>query len=186
MAQMDMVPSPHSTQPRQYDADELNTRLDGFARLLHACVHADASIGFVLPFSMDDAARFWRVDVMPTVAARTRLLFAVEGADGIMGTVQLDPATRPNQPHRAEVMKLLVHPAARRRGLARALLAELERQALTLGRTLLTLDTRTGDTAEPLYESLGYCTVGVIPGYALDPSGIDKLDATTIMYKTLE
>ena len=102
----------------------------------------------------------------------------------IVGSVQLDTDTPPNQPHRAEVRKLLVHPDFRRQGLARALMAELERHAQLLGRSLLTLDTRTGDHAEPLYVSLGYSTVGVIPGYCRDTVE-DRLDSTTIMYKTL-
>jgi len=90
----------------------------------------------------------------------------------------------PNQRHRAEVRKLLVHPDARRRGIARALMAAIERRARHLGRSLLTLDTRTGDGAERLYASLGYETAGVIPGFARDTTE-DRLDATTIMYKTV-
>jgi hypothetical protein len=98
--------------------------------------------------------------------------------------VQLDYNTPPNQPHRAEVTKLMVHPEARRGGIARALMAALEHRATALGRSLITLDTRTGDMAEPLYTSLGYQTVGVIPGYCRDTIE-DRYDPTTIMYKTL-
>ena len=98
--------------------------------------------------------------------------------------VQLDIDTPPNQPHRAEVAKLLVHPDFRRHGFARALMGALETHATAIGRTLITLDTRTGDNAEPLYASLGYRTAGTIPAFCLDP--IDgSLHPTTIMYKEL-
>ena len=89
----------------------------------------------------------------------------------------------PNQPHRAEVRKLLVHPDFRRQGIARHLMREAEAHAVRIGRSLLTLDTRTGDSAEPLYTSLGYVTVGQIPHFSRDPQDAGKLDATTIMYK---
>jgi ribosomal protein S18 acetylase RimI-like enzyme len=91
-----------------------------------------------------------------------------------------------NQPHRAEVSKLLVHPEYRRRGLARRMMLELEGRAGKFRKTLLTLDTRTGDAAEPLYASLGFQTTGIIPGYCLDPDATGRLDATTIMYKQLQ
>jgi GNAT superfamily N-acetyltransferase len=102
----------------------------------------------------------------------------------IVGTVQLDLAVPPNQQHRAKVAKLLVHPAARRRGVARALMTALEAIAQSEGRTLLTLDTVTGGSAEPLYLSLGYISAGVIPRYARGSLRPD-LEATTIMYKEL-
>jgi GNAT superfamily N-acetyltransferase len=110
------------------------------------------------------------------------LLAFVDGQLG--GTVQLDLATPPNQRHRGEVMKLLVHPSLRRRGIARALMIALEDVAREEGRTLLTLDTWTGGAAERLYTSLGYVTVGVIPRFAR-PSTTSALEPTTIMYKEL-
>jgi len=165
-------------------ADALKGRLLELGALLHACVAAGASVNFVWPFAEDEAEAFWERKVLPAVRAGTRTLFVAETAGRIRGTVLLDVDTPPNQPHRAEVAKLLVHPQARRRGIARALMAALEARARELGRTLLTLDTRAGDVAEPLYTSLGYVTVGTIPGYCVDPSGT-RLDATTIMYKTL-
>jgi len=99
-----------------------------------------------------------------------------------VGTVQLDCDTPANQPHRAEVRKLLVHPRARRAGIARQLMVAIEASARERGRTLLTLDTRSGDHAEPLYLGMGYVVAGRIPGYAR-ASDADRLDATTIMYK---
>src|SRR5690242_9151813 len=170
-----------------YTAGALSAQARELGALLHACVHDGASIGFVLPFTLDDGEAFWRDAVLPAVRNGTRALLVARGvgADGrLVGTVQLDYDTMPNQVHRAEVRKLLVHPDARRRGVGRALMGELERLARQLGRSLLTLDTRTGDTAERLYASLGYETAGVIPCYARAPDG-GRLDATTIMYKTV-
>jgi len=152
--------------------------------VLHAAVHAGASVSFVLPFSLDDARAFWRDQVLPRAAAGTRRVLVARVERRIVGTVQLDLATPPNQRHRAEVLKLLVHPDARRRGIARALMLAIEDVARAEGRTLLTLDTRTGDAAEPLYLSRGYIAAGKIPGYALAPDG-GALEATTILYKEL-
>jgi ribosomal protein S18 acetylase RimI-like enzyme len=166
-------------------ASMLEDRMSEFSALLQACVHDGASISFVMPFSLEEAELFWRNKVLPGVGAGSSLLLAAEVDGRIAGSVQLDHDTPPNQPHRAEVRKLLVHPDFRRRGLARGLMAELEGRARLLGRSLLTLDTRTGDRAEPLYASLGYETVGVIPRYCRDPADPGKLDGTTIMYKTL-
>jgi ribosomal protein S18 acetylase RimI-like enzyme len=167
-----------------FSGDEAEAHLAELAALLHACVHDGASISFVLPFTLDDSASFWTTNVIPQVRAGTRVLLVARQAGMLAGSVQLDHDTPPNQPHRAEVRKLIVHPDLRRRGIARALMAELEAIAGTIGRTLITLDTRTGDTAEPLYASLGYLQAGVIPGYARDPMG-NRLDATTVMYKGL-
>jgi GNAT superfamily N-acetyltransferase len=158
--------------------------LDQLATVLHAAVHAGASVSFVLPFSLDEARAFWRDQVLPRVVSGTRRVLIARVDGRIAGTVQLDLATPPNQRHRAEVLKLLVHPDARRSGIARALMVAIEDVARAEGRTLLTLDTRTGDVAEPLYRSLAYIAAGVIPGYALAPDG-GSLDATTIMYKTI-
>jgi len=164
--------------------DETEAHLAELAVLLHACVHDGASISFVLPFTHDDARAFWTSSVLPQIRAGTRVLL-VARADGVIaGSVQLDHDTPPNQPHRAEVRKLVVHPDYRRRGVARALMAELETIANSIGRNLITLDTRTGDAAEPLYASMGYTTVGVIPGYSCEPAG-SGFDATTVMYKRI-
>ncbi|HEX3744027.1 MAG TPA: GNAT family N-acetyltransferase [Bryobacteraceae bacterium] len=158
--------------------------LEQLAGVLHAVVHAGASVSFVLPFSHDDARVFWRDKVLPGARERNRIVLVARDAGEIVGTVQLILDTPPNQPHRAEVVKLLVHPKVRRRGLARALMQAIEEAARRERRTLLTLDTRTGDMAEPLYRSMGYVQVGVIPRYAVDPHG-QRLDATTIFYKEL-
>ena len=152
--------------------------------VLRACVHRGASVSFILPFSHDDANAFWRDKVLPAVRAGNCCVLVARIAGRIVGTVQLDLATPPNQPHRAEVRKLLVHPDARRRGIARALMAAIEEQAREARRTLLTLDTTTGGFAEPLYLSMGYVRVGEIPRYSRR-SDSAELEGTTVMYKEL-
>jgi hypothetical protein len=165
-------------------AEDLVRHLSELGALLRACVHDGASVGFVLPYGVDESEAFWRGKVLPSLRAGTLVLFVARHGDSIAGTVQLDYDTMPNQRHRAEVRKLLVHPARRRQGIARALMTELESRARQLQRSLLTLDTRTGDKAEPLYAALGYQTVGVIPQFCRDTQE-ERLDSTTIMYKAL-
>lgn len=166
-------------------ADQTRDLLPGLAALLQACVQDGASVSFVLPYTQEDSQAFWRDKVLPSVAAgKASLLVAVQ--DGrVAGSVQLDCDTPPNQPHRAEIRKLLVHPDFRRRGIARRLMQDAEKLAVEQGRSLITLDTRTGDSAEPLYGSLGYVTVGVIPGFSRDARDPSKVDGTTIMYKAV-
>ncbi|KUM01939.1 GNAT family N-acetyltransferase [Chromobacterium subtsugae] len=166
------------------DAAQTEAWLPELAELLHACVHGGASIHFVQPFTLEQATAFWRDSTLLGVAGGGRVLLAALVDGELAGSAQLDCGTPPNQPHRAEVCKLLVHPDYRRQGVARALMAELEAQARLRKRSLLTLDTASGDHAEPLYLSLGYQEAGRIPGYAWDGRG-EKLQATTLMYKTL-
>jgi ribosomal protein S18 acetylase RimI-like enzyme len=157
------------------------------AEVLHAVVHAGAGVSFFTPFSIDEARAFWVDKVLPQARAGTRrvLLARLGDPNGrIVGTVQLELEMPPNQQHRGAVAKLLVHPSARRLGIARALMTALEELAKTEGRTLLTLDTVSGSNAESLYRSLDFIVVGVIPRYArgaLTP----ELEGTTIMYKEL-
>lgn len=163
---------------------ELPTSLDGLTEVLHESVIAGASINFIMPYSAADAARFWTEKVGPALERGKLALLVAHVGERIAGTVQLDWDTPPNQPHRAEVRKLIVHPDFRGRGIARALMAAIEDVAAKLGRDLITLDTRTGDKAEPLYASLGYRTVGIVPGYARDVVE-DRWDDCTFMYKRL-
>lgn len=165
------------------NAANLDADLRSLGELLHACVHAGASVSFVLPFSPDDATTFWRDKVLPAVEAETSVVLVARRDGQIAGTVQLDLATPPNQPHRGEIKKLLVHPAARRHGVARALMISIEQRAREAQRTLLTLDTAS-DAAERLYASLGYVRVGVIPRFSVRPDG-SELEGTMVMYKEL-
>jgi ribosomal protein S18 acetylase RimI-like enzyme len=171
-------------RPDRSDAASVNRDIDMLGEILHAVVHNGAGVSFVVPFSQDDGRAFWTDKVLPGVHARTRRVLVAREGPRIVGTVQLEFAWPPNQQHRAEVTKLLVHPDARRRGIARALMMALEPVAVDAGRTLLTLDTWTGGAAEGLYRSLGYETVGVIPRFARG-STTSALEPTTIMYKEL-
>nr|WP_313657325.1 GNAT family N-acetyltransferase [Achromobacter ruhlandii] len=166
-------------------ADEAHALLPSLGELLHACVQDGASVSFVLPFGPEAARAFWLDKVLPPLESGGLVLLVAMEAGRVAGSVQLDCDTPPNQPHRAEIRKLLVHPDFRRRGIARALMQAAEAAAVEAGRSLITLDTRTGDNAEPLYTSLGYHTVGVIPGFARDARDPSRLDGTTIMYKPL-
>jgi GNAT superfamily N-acetyltransferase len=171
-------------RPADPDDASLDRDLDMLADVLREVVYDGAGVSFVVPFSHAESRTFWVDKVLPGVRARTRRVLVARMGDRIVGTVQLDLATPPNQLHRGEVAKLLVHPIARRRGLARALMIALEDVALSAGRTLLTLDTWTGGNAEVLYRSLGYVVVGVIPRFARG-STTPELEPTTIMYKEL-
>jgi ribosomal protein S18 acetylase RimI-like enzyme len=156
-------------------------QLEALADLLIDCVAGGASVGFMHPLSRERALAFWR-KIASAVAAGERALLVVEDELGICGTVQLVLDQFENQPHRADLSKLLVHRRARRRGLGAALTLAAERTARESGRTLLVLDTAS-DAAERLYERLGWLRVGVIPGYALWPEG-GPCD-TTFYYREL-
>jgi GNAT superfamily N-acetyltransferase len=148
------------------------------AEILCACVDAGASVSYLPPLATDVARGFWK-RMAADVAAGTRILLAAWDDAMLVGTVMLEFASSPNQPHRAEVQKLLVHPVARRRGVARVLMARAQAEALRAGRTLLTLDTRAGDAAEALYRSMGWHEAGRIPGYALNA---DRTPCDTIFF----
>jgi GNAT superfamily N-acetyltransferase len=134
------------------------------------------------PFSHADARAAFE-GWLPEVEEGRRVVLAAFADGELVGTVQFAFAPQPNQPHRGDVAKLLVHRAARRHGIARRLMEQVEVEARAEGRTLLVLDTVTGDAAERLYERLGWTKVGVIPDYALYPDG--RPCATTVFYKSL-
>jgi putative acetyltransferase len=169
---IDRLPAPGDDELRQ------------LAELLHACVHAGASVHFVLPFGPADALAFWQRQ-LPALHRGARALLVARERDGgrIVGTVQLVLDQPPNGAHRAEVAKLLVHPDARRRGAARALMHALEGLARAEQRTLLVLDTNEDSPAERLYASLGFHRIGVVPGYARSVEG--GLRGCSFMYKPL-
>ncbi len=156
--------------------------LEDLTDILHSCVHTGASIGFILPFSQNEARAYWQHRVQPDLKAGGLELFIAYGEGRILGTVQLIPALMPNQPHRADVAKLLVHPQARRRGLGRALMEALENRARELKRTTLVLDTRSSDPSRLLYQSMGFQIAGEIPNYCRNPFE-NRLEPTTYMFK---
>lgn len=168
----------------QINAEELAAHLEPLTDLVCSTVQNGAAISFMQPFDETAGRAFWLDDIVPALNKNQRILFIADHDGQLAGAVQLIVHLPPNQPHRCEVTKLMVHPHARRRGIAQALMKALEQEARTRAKTLITLDTRTGDAAEPLYSRLGYRTAGVIPGFALDPDG-HALHATTYMYKTL-
>ncbi|HWN11179.1 MAG TPA: GNAT family N-acetyltransferase [Pyrinomonadaceae bacterium] len=178
------MPADFNVEEWHLVASALDVELDMMAEVLRAVVYGGAGVSYFTPFSLGEARAFWVEKVLPVMRAGTRRVLVSRVNDRIVGTVQLSVDTPPNQRHRAEVVKLLVHPDARRRGIARALMIALEDLARNEGRTLLTLDTVTGSSAEDLYTSLGYRTAGVIPRYArgaLTP----ELEDATFMYKEL-
>jgi GNAT superfamily N-acetyltransferase len=151
------------------------------ARLLVDAIDSGAGVSFMSGLTEVEADAWWR-SVITASPARALILVARDG-DGIVGTVQLQPAWAPNQPHRADVAKLIVHRRGRNRGIARALMQALEPAASAAGFTLLLLDTCAGSAAERLYTSMGWVRVGVVPGFALNPDR--SLCDTVFFYKQL-
>jgi GNAT superfamily N-acetyltransferase len=165
-------------QPRELGEREL----EGLTDVLLDCVAGGASVGFMAPLGRARARAFWQ-HVAAGVAAGERALLVAEDAAGVCGTVQIVLAQPDNQPHRADVAKMLVHRRARRLGLGASLLRGIEDVARRCGKDLLVLDTVTGSTAERLYQRLGWVRVGEIPRYALFPSG--GYCSTTVLYRDL-
>ncbi len=154
------------------------------SRVLMDSVRDGAAISFMETLTDEAAARFWREDVRSGVESGNRLLFGAFVEDRLVGTVQLVVGMPPNQPHRAEISKMVVHPESRRLGLGKALMTAALDAAKRANKTLVTLDTRTGDVSEALYRSLGFEQAGVIPDFAYDPDG-QALHATTYLYRYL-
>jgi ribosomal protein S18 acetylase RimI-like enzyme len=163
--------------------DEAARFVYGLAELLIDVVEGGASVSFMSPLARSQAEAFWQ-RVAHDVEQGDRVLLAAFDGEALVGTAQLLLATPPNQPHRAEVAKVLVLPRARRRGVGRMLMSALEEEARSRQRTLLTLDTVTDAAGERLYSSMGYVKVGEIPDYALLPKG--GLVATSVFYKQLD
>jgi GNAT superfamily N-acetyltransferase len=159
-----------------------DAQLDALADVLIDCVDGGASVSFMYPLPRDRALAFWR-RVAHGVAAGERALLVAEDAQGVCGTLQLILDQPENQPHRAELSKMLVHRRARRHGLGAALMRAAETTARECGKTLLVLDTASDD-AERLYERMGWVRVGVIPRYALLPHG--GFCGTTVYYRNLD
>ena len=166
---------------RQLSGAALKAELGTLAAVMERCVNDGASIGFLRPMDRNPAQEFWR-GVAQSEARGERLVFGAFDGEKLLGSVQLVLAQMPNQPHRADISKLIVDPAARRQGLARGLMELAEASAAKIGRRLLTLDTATED-ATSLYRALGYQFSGRIPDYALNPDGVPE--ATEIYFKLL-
>lgn len=161
------------------EADAADVR--DLARLLIDAVDSNAGVSFLTDLTEDDAAAWW-CSVLASASSRTVILVARDAA-GILGTVQVQPSWAPNQPHRGDLAKLIVHRRGRGRGVARALMRRAEAEAAASGLTLLLLDTCKGSAAERLYSSLGWIRVGEVPGFALNPDG--SLCDTVFFYKRL-
>ena len=157
-------------------------QIHALAQVLIDCVQGGASVGFMQPLVAERALAFWR-RVADGVARGERALLVAEDDSGIVGTVQLLLDQPDNQPHRADLAKMLVHRRARRQGLGAALMRSAEGLARDCGKSLLVLDTVTGSDADRLYARLGWQRVGDIPGYALWPQGGPC--STTYFYRAL-
>jgi GNAT superfamily N-acetyltransferase len=175
-----MIAPPGTVIRRVLSVDD--GQMEALAEILIDCIDSGAGVSFLHPLDREKARAFWR-GVAAGVEAGERALLVAEDDTGLVGTVQLVLAQPENQPHRADLSKMLVHRRARRRGLGEALLAAAEQTARECGKTLLVLDTNTGSDAERLYARLGWVRVGTIPGYSIQPRG--GLSPTTVFYKEL-
>jgi len=171
----------HNVTVRRIGPDEAATYAEALADVLVDCVEGGASVSFMLPLSHEKAVAFWR-GIAEGVARGERALLVAEDRDGqVLGTVQLIMSQPDNQPHRADIAKMLVSRKGRRQGIAQRLMAAVEEVARDEGKTVLVLDTVTGGDAERLYERAGWQRVGAVPKYALMPDG--AFCGTTFYYK---
>ncbi|MFQ3192279.1 MAG: ribosomal protein S18 acetylase RimI-like enzyme [Paraglaciecola sp.] len=166
------------------DKTSFDVYLPQLADVLVDGVNSGASISFVKPLSKKDAARYWEKVIFPIVDNGERLLYVAMIDNKVVGTVQLVTELPPNQFHRCEVSKLIVHTKFRGNGIGKSLMKTIIKKASSIDKTLITLDTRTGDVSQRLYESLGFDIAGTIPDFALDPDG-KSLSATTYMFKRI-
>jgi len=167
---------------RRLSPAELRAQLDGLAAVLHDCVAGGASVGYMAPFSHADARSAFEGFAAEAEQGR-RLILAAFSDGQLVGTAQVVLELMPNQPHRAEIAKVLVHRSARGRGIAGRLMERAEDEARAEGKTLLVLDAVTGGDAARLYDRLGWTTVGVVPNFALYPDG--RPCDTTYFWKAL-
>ena len=167
---------------RLLSGPEAVAAIPALSEVLSDCVNDDASVGFMKPYGVADAEPYW-AEVARAVASDATLLLVAEVDGVILGTVQVGLAQMPNQPHRGDLKKLLVHRSGRGKGLARQLMQAADREAAERGKILLVLDTATGSPAEEIYPKLGWIRAGVIPDYALWPQG--GFCDTTVFYKRI-
>ena len=170
-------------QMRTISAEMALQNISGLCELLRDSVASGASVGFIHPMPDGEAEAFWR-EMAEEIGKGNRVLCVAEIGDAIAGCVSLALVMKPNGRHRAEVQKLLVHTRHRRSGVGRALMKKVEEIAREHGRSLLVLDTIRGDSAEKLYNAIGWTEVGGIPAYAMSSKGV--LEETVVFYKRLE
>jgi len=163
--------------PASYD-----DAMEGLGALLKDAVDGGASVNFLAGVTPAEATAWWAARAAG-VAAGTITVFVAREGDRIVGSTLLERSRNPNSPHRAEIGKVIVHRSVRRQGVGRALMHAAEERARSEGRWMLVLDTVTGSPAAAMYRSLGWQTVGTIPDYALDTSGVPE--AATYYYKDL-
>jgi acetyltransferase len=167
----------------QLTADQAIAARDDLVELLQDSVASGASVGFLPPLDTGAARDYWE-GLLADIGNGARVLLVARDKGHVIGSIQLELASKANAIHRAEVQKLMVHTRARRQGIGRLLLEAVEAAARAAGRTLLVLDTRQGDVAEGVYARHGYTHAGVIPNYARSAEG--TLDATVFFYRLLE
>lgn len=168
----------------ELSASDIESHSADLVRVLKDSVEDGAAISFMATLTDKDAERFWREDVRAALESGDRRLYGAFVDNRLVGTVQLVTGMPPNQPHRAEISKMIVHPKSRRLGLGKALMEAALDTAKRVGKSLVTLDTRTGDVSENLYRSVGFQKAGIIPDFAFDPDGQAR-HATTYMYRYL-
>ncbi len=174
-------PQPAWSIRRVHHVDDM--QIEQLADVLISCVQGGASVSFMLPLAHERAEAFWR-DVARGVATNKRALLIAEDAHGVCGTVHLVLEQPENQPHRADVSKMLVHQRVRREGLGTALMRAVEDMARDCDKSVLVLDTATGGDADRLYERMGWHRVGDIPNFALFPHG--ESCSATFYYRNIE
>jgi ribosomal protein S18 acetylase RimI-like enzyme len=174
--------APISVERLAADPQSIRAAIPDLAAVLADCVAGGASVGFMDGFGIAESAQYFR-GVFEAVARGSLVLLAARQGRHIVGTVQLGLDTMPNQPHRADVKKLLVHRAARNAGVGERLMRDIEAFARHHDRSLLVLDTVTDSAGDRLYTRLGWQRVGVIPDYALWPDG--RFCDTTLFYKRI-
>jgi GNAT superfamily N-acetyltransferase len=167
---------------RALTPEEFRASIPRLGHILADAVNGGAGVSFMLPFTDEDGAGYW-VNQMGGVNSGVKIVFAAFDGENIIGTVTLDKAWPPNQPHRGDIAKMLVLSIHRRRGVGKLLLDALEGKARDLGLTLLTFDTTTDSPAETFYRNLGFTCIGNIPDYAMSPTG--TFEPTSIFYKKL-
>lgn len=168
---------------RRVDGDTIRQQLEEFAELLRDGIDGGASMSFIAPLDLDFARSYW-TKIATQADDQSRIVLAAFDGERVVGSVQLSLDMPPNQPHRVDLQKMLVHSSARRQGIGAQILAAADEVVRASGRTLIVLDTARGSDAERLYERCGYQRVGVIPNFSLNYDGSGMID-TVYFYKEL-